>query len=237
MGLDGVELVMAVEENFGIEITDEEAGKITTVGDFYDLLLTKLQGQKVNRCLTSAAFYRIRRSFMDALGVQRKAITPVSPLEAIVPRACRRQQWTRVRSAARIEIPDLERPTWVWLLLAAFALFFAMTLIPVVYLLSRRFGPNGFTLLLPLGILFFLMVLSERLSRPLAIAFPSRAITVGDLAKEVLARNHARLSAEAGGWNRDEVWETLCRLIVNQTGVEREKIKPEARIVKDLGVD
>ena len=40
--LDEVELVMAFEEEFGIEITDDEAKKATTVGDYFDLIGSKL---------------------------------------------------------------------------------------------------------------------------------------------------------------------------------------------------
>jgi acyl carrier protein len=35
MGLDIVELVMAVEETFGIEIPDRDAERLRTVGDLY----------------------------------------------------------------------------------------------------------------------------------------------------------------------------------------------------------
>lgn len=40
--LDTVELVMAFEEEFGIEIPDEEAEKLTTVGDALKYLHEKL---------------------------------------------------------------------------------------------------------------------------------------------------------------------------------------------------
>lgn len=40
--LDMVELVMAFEEEFAIEIRDDEAEKVNTVGDAHDLLLAKL---------------------------------------------------------------------------------------------------------------------------------------------------------------------------------------------------
>ena len=40
--LDTVELVMAFEEEFGIEVPDEEAEKLTTVGE----VITHIEGQK-----------------------------------------------------------------------------------------------------------------------------------------------------------------------------------------------
>jgi acyl carrier protein len=44
--LDTVELVMALEEKFGLEIPDEEAEKITTVGQAIQYIEKKTQGEK-----------------------------------------------------------------------------------------------------------------------------------------------------------------------------------------------
>lgn len=43
--LDTVELVMALEEEFGIEIPDEDAEKITTVGDAIKYIEDKTQNK------------------------------------------------------------------------------------------------------------------------------------------------------------------------------------------------
>jgi len=42
MGLESVELIMRVEEDFDIEIRDEEATELATVGQIYDCVLRKL---------------------------------------------------------------------------------------------------------------------------------------------------------------------------------------------------
>ena len=46
MGLDTVEFLLYAENEFGIKITDEEAGKIYTVGEFSMLCYSKLQLQE-----------------------------------------------------------------------------------------------------------------------------------------------------------------------------------------------
>ena len=39
-----VELLMALEDNFGVQIPDEEAEQLTTVGEAVDLVHTKING-------------------------------------------------------------------------------------------------------------------------------------------------------------------------------------------------
>jgi acyl carrier protein len=42
MGLDGVELVMSIEEEFGVEIPDRVAEQLQTVGGMHDYVFAKL---------------------------------------------------------------------------------------------------------------------------------------------------------------------------------------------------
>jgi len=42
MGLDAVEIILRAEELFAIDIDDEEAAKVETLGQFYELICSKL---------------------------------------------------------------------------------------------------------------------------------------------------------------------------------------------------
>ena len=72
----------------------------------------------------------------------------------------------------------------------------------------------------------------------LATEFPNREVTVGDLARDVLAANYKKLAAEVGGASKRDVWETMLRIIVFvQTSVEADLIKPGAPLIEALQID
>jgi acyl carrier protein len=53
MGLDSIEIVIRAEKLFGIEIGDDDAGKIRTVGEFYPLICSKLRVSPLPSPITS----------------------------------------------------------------------------------------------------------------------------------------------------------------------------------------
>ena len=75
MGLDGVELVMAVEEKFGITISDDEASNAFTVGDLKRLVRAKLEIAASAGCLTQRAFHLIRKNAIEEFGLPRRRLT------------------------------------------------------------------------------------------------------------------------------------------------------------------
>jgi len=62
MGLDAVELVLSVEEEFGINIDDADSENLITPRILSDYVIARLGsvGGTKGRCLSQAAFYRIR---------------------------------------------------------------------------------------------------------------------------------------------------------------------------------
>jgi acyl carrier protein len=76
MGLDTVELVLAVEQVFSISISDETAGKITTVGALHEYVvaeLDRLGRPNVNRDVT---YDLLRNVICFQLGVEPEKVVP-----------------------------------------------------------------------------------------------------------------------------------------------------------------
>jgi hypothetical protein len=221
MGLDIIELFLAVEDTFQIHIPDEEASEVRTVGDLHGLVAAKLQqNEEPKRCLTSAAFYRTRRGIVDGVGVERRGIRPATLLEVILPLRRRREKWRSIQAAMNLKLPGLQHPGWIQIGLLTAGV--VLTVAPAIHYRSS---------VVSILLLFFLGLVAGglliKLTPALAVAFPNHDATVGELAKDVLVLNHGRLAEEMGGWNRSEIWTTLRRLIVKQTGVTQIKSRPK----------
>jgi hypothetical protein len=101
MGLDGVELVMAWEDTFGISIDDAEAARLLTTRDVSALIYQQVRtpGREDTGSLALRAFFRLRRGFL-AHGVPRKNIRPDAKVSSLLPGKNRRQILNDIRESA-----------------------------------------------------------------------------------------------------------------------------------------
>lgn len=75
MGMESVELVMAVEEAFGIAISDQDASTATTAGDLRDLILRALWNQGIQTD-ADQVWLKLKDIIVDQLGVSTHQVTP-----------------------------------------------------------------------------------------------------------------------------------------------------------------
>ena len=114
MGLDGVELVLAIEDAFGVAISDEEATAMATPGEMVDFLVGRVSGSAVKGCLEQRAFYRIRRAGMQVLGRSRSAFSPKTPWAELIHAPRIDRQWQTIGRVAGIDPWPRVRPLLSW---------------------------------------------------------------------------------------------------------------------------
>ena len=129
MGLDGVELVMEFEEEFGIELKDEEASEVLTQRMVVDLICSKLKNIDGHTCQTQRTFYILRKAFVKMFDLERKSITPDMPFRNLIDKSKEKEIWEQIEidiSARRW--PELIRPLWMsrTLIVAGCAIFCVM---------------------------------------------------------------------------------------------------------------
>lgn len=231
MGLDSVELLMAVEETFQISFSDDEAQKIVTVGDFYQGILIKLGDGKSPDCLSRWTFYQIRWAFMNQLNLPRAQIKLETKLDEIIPMTNRIAIWEKLAQVSTFTLPRLHRPVWMqWLIGVPGIVLFLGSVFFV-------FKKNGYINSMLFVASVLIPVLIYKLTQQFAVCFSRESVTVKNLVKSVLQLNYGAIAKAKAKWNEQEVWNVLQGIIVEQLGVKLEKVTKDARIVKDLGAE
>ncbi len=238
MGLDGIELIMAIEEQFGIELSDDEAVETSTPADLIAVILNKVQMADSATCMTRRAFYALRRALVQCCDRKRAEITPTAPLETLLPRPQRRQHWERLgvalnggpadagRQLGRLSRwPGLHRPEWLLALLTGISL--AVWLVPLFW---RWPGWVSF------GLAVAVFVIGHRLTQPWGREFPRELATAGQLAQRLVGIAPKLFEPEGRRWRRSDVAQIVREITIEQLGLKPEQYREDARFVEDLGM-
>jgi len=234
MGLDVVEVVMAIEEEFDICILDEEAERVRTVGDMVNLVLAKLGLDRDPACASQRAFHLVRREGMVLLHLPRKAFKPETRLSEVFPFWSRPYLWRllgkRVESAGWPSLVHSGRTLLIGFLCTAAALY--------AYSSGLRSATTGdaffrFLLCLVGGVACVPLIAIL----PLRFSFPSYVETVGGLSKYIVASNAEKFSpsAPANPVDREQIYERLRRVIKEQLAVK--DFDENSSFVDDLGLN
>ena len=233
MGLDAVELVMAVEEKFGISITDEEATRTLTVGDLKRLVRTKLDMTDAVGCLTQRAFHVIRRNAIATFGIGQRGLQPNTQLDSIVPHDARRESWQQFQTALGVtDLPELVRPNRVRVTITVLVL--SSLVVPVWY---GALHPSSFGRWAALGAVVAVAVgwIAERLTRPMKTTFQHGYCKVRDLARFLVARHPDLIGKpRTGKWTEEEISCLLREVIMEQLAVS--EFDDKSRFVQDLHI-
>jgi acyl carrier protein len=235
MGLDLVETIMEIEDSFGVEITDEEASRMTTVGDLFGAITSKLTlKQDAGPCASMRAFHALRKTLLAETDLKRRDLRPGAALASLFPITSRIPSWTRVRKASSLTLPELDRPVFLEFLLFGIALASA---IAVGWPLTTTRDYGLIAALAGLAVMVVTLSFLYKITKSKKTEFPGDISTLRDLTEHIAARNFAALCEPEGALDPDQAWSTMVQIISRQLGVQPEQVTRQARWVQDLGAD
>ncbi|MAI35725.1 MAG: acyl carrier protein [Rhodopirellula sp.] len=229
MGMDGVEIVMDVEQHFGISIQGSEAAQVRTVGDLVSLVHTRISFSRNQYCPHLAAFLTIRKATRAVCGDETLRIRPGDAVANILNARQRRELWTRLSDLLGTPPNSLRRPRLLRRLLAMMssgllllalssAIVIKWEILPLTIVLagcviaSLYYSTTRFCCVPPDGWATF-------------DAITNKLVSVSGATKMV----HLRTD--------EDILNELRPLLGNVLGVHANAIVPSARFVEDLGMD
>ena len=229
MGLDGIELVMEVEDEFGITIPDSDMEQMRTVGDLVAICFDRIKATTTERCPSLPCFYSLRRLMREVLKDPELKIRPRDKIEDFLQVSDRRSLWRRLPELLETTPRELRRPPWLRKTLVLTVLAFPLVLIfafpwlmATEVLILVLFATFGF------GIALNLLTIGFR------TVTPQGYDTFGDITKRMVGLKIATNPPDNVDY--ENVFLIVKQIVAEQLGVEFEEVVPEARFVEDLGV-
>ena len=79
-----------------------------TLGELFDRVWRKMGAGGEPRCVTSGAFYRVRRVLAEEWGMEHRAIRVDTPLRDLMPWWNRKAGWASIERKLRVSLPALQ---------------------------------------------------------------------------------------------------------------------------------
>lgn len=233
MGLDSVEILMKIEDTFGIKIPGREAEKIITVGDFHAAVWKHIAGKYSDKCKSQQLFYTLRKSFAHLFNFLPQHLHLNTSPQEIFPEKNRRQEYLNFAATTNLTLPDLVL-TKAWsIILTTFGFAVIIGGLATSLILINVFEYSKWTLFIPAAGIIFTFLFSELLN-------PKRTVitetTMRAFTQHILALNFLALTVNEGT-NRKEMETVINNIIADMSGLELREITAHKKIADDLGID
>ena len=228
MGLDSVQLVMEIEEKFGITIPDDVYSEIRTVGDLVGFCLDRIHAADTVCCPSLSCFLSLRRLVRDIRNDPDLRLRPRDNVETVLEESDRKRLWQQLPGLLKSHPRELRRPAWLRKTLIVAVLSF-----PIVLMAVFPWRVEILTLIwlaaIALGIILNWLTISMRTRTPAGYT------TFGDITKRIVGLTVA--TNPPAETDYDTVFSIIKKIIVDQLGVDDDEVVPTARFIQDLGLD
>jgi hypothetical protein len=185
------ELIMDIEEDFGVRFANDEFKNCMSVGEAFDVVWTKLPRSLTShgKCPSQMTFYRLRSAVGD------KTLRPDMPL----------------RSIARLSYADLrqtlEADGWKMPVRNAAMATLGFSLLAAIVTMAALWPSIGAWALL-LALIAFIVMVQWLHNRVFTVGWPT-ARTLGDVAKEMAYLNTNSLLLRGASYSQRMLWERV----------------------------
>ena len=227
MGLDAVEIVMDVEDHFGITIQNAEAEHVRTVADLVALIQGRISAAHEAYCPMLPAFLKLRTTVRDATGDKTFRIRPRQRIADRLSIPQRRQLWKRLSELLGSTPRGLRRPQLLRQILGTSVVALLGIALITAVAIDVRILP------VTLAVAAFCIFLLHIVTVQFRTVPPAEWVTFGDITANLVGVTFATKQLQLR--TADDILCELRPLIVDVLGVDGEKVVPDARFVEELG--
>jgi acyl carrier protein len=233
MGMDSIEILMKVEDTFGIKIPDAKAEKIITVSDFHNSVWQHLSVKNNDKCKSQSLFYQFRKSVAETFSFSKQQFLLDTPPNEVFPQQNRRQLYFSFAQSNNLKLPDLVLTrTWA-VLLNTVGFITILGGLATSVILINFFDFTKWMLFIPVIGITLTVLLSKLIESKRTLI---KETSMKEFTERTLVLNYKTLNSEQG-INRREMETVINHIIADMAGLELEEITPDKKISDDLGID